>query len=237
MALIELQGISIAHHDKVILNGVNFSVDEGEFIYIVGAVGSGKSTLLKALYAEIPLKKGAGEVLEFNLQTLKQRHVPELRRQLGIVFQDFRLLHDHTVAQNLDFVLRATGWNKRKLREERIEEVLKAVGLSEKGDKFPHELSGGEQQRTAIARALLNKPKVILADEPTGNLDNESSALIMNILRTAAEQGTAVVMVTHNLNLLQQYPGIVYRCEDETLTEMTQDYYKPISYEEFGIDA
>ncbi len=237
MALIELQNISIAHHDKVILQNINFSVDEGEFIYIIGRVGSGKSTLLKALYAEVPLQDGVGNVLEFDLQALKQRHSPDLRRQLGIVFQDFRLLHDQTVAQNLDFVLRATGWKKSQERMERIAEVLTAVGLEDKAEKYPHELSGGEQQRTAIARALLNKPKIILADEPTGNLDNESSALIMNILRTATEQGTAVVMVTHNLNLLQQYPGVVYNCDEETLTEITQEYYKPISYDELSLNS
>lgn len=219
MAFIEFKGVSIHHHDKLILRDVNFTVEEGEFIYIIGRVGAGKSTLLKSIYAEVPISGGEAQVADLSLSNLKRKHLPELRRQLGIVFQDFKLLHDRTVAQNLDFVLQATGWKKKDERKKRIEEVLTMVDLLNHATKYPHELSGGEQQRTAIARSLLNKPKVILADEPTGNLDAETSQRIMQTLRMAAEQGAAVIMVTHNLHLLKQYPGVVYRCADNTLTE------------------
>ena len=210
--LIELKNVALSHDDTPVISQVNFQVGENDFIYIVGKVGSGKSTLLKALYGEVPVREGEARILDFDLRNLKHKHIPELRRKLGIVFQDFQLLHHQTVQQNLDFVLRATGW-KKKQRPARILEVLQLVQLTDKAQCFPHELSGGEQQRVCIARALLNHPQIILADEPIGNLDTETSRHIMQTLLAIREQGTAIVMVTHNLNLLEEFPGIVYRCE------------------------
>lgn len=216
--LIQLQNVELRHHDHPILNGVNFKVDDNDFIYIIGKVGSGKSSLLKSIYGELPIISGEAEVLDVNLKKAKRNKIQQLRRQLGIVFQDFQLLRALTVEQNLDFVLKATGW-KKKNRAQRIKEVLELVSLGDKSDFFPHELSGGEQQRVCIARALLNKPKVVLADEPTGNLDPETSRQIMRILQSVREQGSAVVMVTHNLNLLNEFPGVVYRCADGHINE------------------
>lgn len=210
--LIELKNVALSHDDTPVISQVNFQVGENDFIYIVGKVGSGKSTLLKALYGEVPVREGEARILDFDLRNLKYKHIPALRRKLGIVFQDFQLLHHQTVQQNLDFVLRATGW-KKKQRPARILEVLQLVQLTDKAQCFPHELSGGEQQRVCIARALLNHPQIILADEPIGNLDTETSRHIMQTLLAIREQGTAIVMVTHNLNLLEEFPGIVYRCE------------------------
>ena len=218
--LIELKGVELQQDDKVVLHDVNFHVDQNDFIYIIGKVGSGKSSLLKSLYGELEIEKGEASILDFNLRKLKVKQIPQLRRQLGIVFQDFQLLHDKTVKQNLDFVLQATKWKKTS-RRKRIEEVLQQVGLLDKLDKYPHELSGGEQQRICIARSLLNNPKIILADEPIGNLDGETSRAIMDILCSVREQGTAVVMVTHNLHLLSEYPGIVYRCDNGQIKEVT----------------
>ncbi len=216
--LIQLQNVELRHHDHPILNGVNFKVDDNDFIYIIGKVGSGKSSLLKSIYGELPIISGEAEVLDVDLKKAKRNKIQQLRRQLGIVFQDFQLLRELTVEQNLDFVLKATGW-KKKNRAQRIKEVLELVSLGDKSDFFPHELSGGEQQRVCIARALLNKPKVVLADEPTGNLDPETSRQIMRILQSVREQGSAVVMVTHNLNLLNEFPGVVYRCADGHINE------------------
>lgn len=230
--LIELKDIDICQEDKTVLKNVEFHVDENEFVYIIGRVGSGKSSLLKTLYGELPASGGTASVLDYDLCKLKQKHIPALRKQLGIVFQDFQLLGDRTVAENLNFVLRATGWKKKAERKKRIEEVLEMVGLPEKADRFPHELSGGEQQRISIARALLNTPRIILADEPTGNLDYETSKKIVALLRNICEQGTAVVMVSHNLGLLQQFPGIVYRCKEGIIEEVTQEYNGPIELEE-----
>ncbi|MBQ5880365.1 MAG: ATP-binding cassette domain-containing protein, partial [Bacteroidaceae bacterium] len=212
--LIQLKDTNICQKDKTVLENIEFHVDENEFVYIIGKVGSGKSSLLKTLYGELPLASGSGEILGFDLRKLKRKHIPDLRKQLGIIFQDFQLLADHTVRENLDFVLRATGWKRKAERSQRIDEVLNLVELPEKIDKYPHELSGGEQQRISIARALLNTPRIILADEPTGNLDQETGKKIVSILKQICEQGTSVIMITHNLNLLQQFPGIVYRCED-----------------------
>lgn len=221
--LIQLQGVELRQEDKTILSEVNFNVDDNDFIYIVGKVGSGKSSLLKSLYGELPITAGTAEILDFDLTKLKVKEIPHLRRKMGIVFQDFQLMHELTVAQNLDFILRATGW-KKKTRPQRIDEVLTLVGLLEKKNSFPHELSGGEQQRICIARALLNHPQIILADEPTGNLDPETSRQIMRILQAIREQGTAVVMVTHNLNLLTEFPGVVYRCADGSMNEITNEF-------------
>ncbi|MBR4936180.1 MAG: ATP-binding cassette domain-containing protein [Bacteroidaceae bacterium] len=229
--LIQLKDTNICQKDKTVLENIEFHVDENEFVYIIGKVGSGKSSLLKTLYGELPLASGSGEILGFDLRKLKRKHIPDLRKQLGIIFQDFQLLADHTVRENLDFVLRATGWKRKAERSQRIDEVLNLVELPEKIDKYPHELSGGEQQRISIARALLNTPRIILADEPTGNLDQETGKKIVSILKQICEQGTSVIMITHNLNLLQQFPGIVYRCEDKQMSEVTSEYNVPIEIE------
>lgn len=221
--LAELSDVRLCHDGKPILEHVNFHIDDNDFIYIVGKVGSGKSSLLKALYGELPVEGDKAEMLGFNLLKLRNKQIPELRRRLGIVFQDFQLMHELTIRQNLDFVLRATGW-KKKERPGRIQEVLDLVELADRVDSFPHELSGGEQQRICIARALLNKPQVILADEPTGNLDAEAGKQVMRILFAVRDQGTAIVMVTHNLSLMSQYPGIVYRCGGNAVSEVTGQY-------------
>lgn len=231
--LIELKNIDIAHRDKTLISNVEFYVEEGEFVYIIGSIGSGKSSLLKTLYGELPITKSNSDevisnILDVNLLTVKSKHLPELRRQLGIIFQDFQLLHDRTISDNLDFVLRATGWKKKNERSQRIEEVLNLVELTDKKDKFPHELSGGEQQRISIARALLNKPRIILADEPTGNLDQNTGYKIVQILRNVCEQGTTVLMVTHNLNYLSRFPGIVYRIEGFSIKDVSNEYNTPI---------
>lgn len=210
-----------------VLANVNFHVDEGEFIYVIGRVGSGKSSLLKTLYFELDVDDAEeAMVLNQDLRKLKRKHVPALRRKMGIIFQDFQLLGDRTVYKNLRFVLKATGWKDKNEINTRINEVLSDVGLEDKADKLPHELSGGEQQRVAIARAILNKPKVIIADEPTGNLDPETAESIIRMLKDISQTGTAVVMSTHNIPLLDKYPGIVYRCADGKLEEITDDYNK-----------
>ena len=212
---------------KPVLANVNFHVDEGEFIYVIGRVGSGKSSLLKTIYFELDIDEAEeAMILNQDLLKLKRKHVPALRRQMGIIFQDFQLLGDRTVYKNLRFVLKATGWKDKKEINTRIKEVLSDVGLEDKADKLPHELSGGEQQRVAIARAILNKPKVIIADEPTGNLDPETAENIIRMLKDISQTGTAVVMSTHNIPLLDKYPGIVYRCADGKLEEITDDYNK-----------
>ena len=209
------------------MQDVDFHVDEGEFIYIIGRVGSGKSSLLKTLYFELDINEAENAiVLNHDLRGMKRRYVPALRRQMGIIFQDFQLLSDRTVHDNLAFVLKATGWKDKAEIEERISDVLEDVELQDYADRFPHELSGGEQQRVAIARSMLNHPKIIIADEPTGNLDPDTAANIISLLRQATQSGTAVVMTTHNIPLLDEYPGIVYRCIDHRLEEITDDYNK-----------
>lgn len=228
--LISLRNITLCQDDLEILNNVSFRVEENDFIYLVGKVGSGKSSLLKALYGELPIKGEEASILGYNLFKLKRKQIPLLRRNLGMVFQDFSLMHELTVEQNLDFVLHATGW-KKKTRLERILEVLKLVGMEHKLKSYPHELSGGESQRVSIARALLNRPKIILADEPIGSLDPETSRGIMTLLSQIREEGTAVVMVTHNLSLLTEFPGIVYRLADGTMTEATAEYSRPVELE------
>ena len=224
--LIDYQKVNISQaDDKQVLRDVTFHVDEGEFIYIIGRVGSGKSSLLKTLYFELDVTEAdQAMVLNHSILKLKRKYIPALRRQMGIIFQDFQLLGDRTVYQNLRFVLKATGWKDKKEIENRIQEVLADVEMSEKRDVFPHELSGGEQQRIAIARAMLNKPKIIIADEPTGNLDPETAEGIIRLLRELSQTGAAVIMTTHNLSLLDKYPGIVYRCADHRLEEVTQHY-------------
>ena len=229
--LIDLKKANISVEDTLLLKDVNFHVDESEFVYIIGKVGSGKSSLMKSLFCEQSLTADKAIVLDYDLLKIKRKHIPSLRRELGIIFQDFQLLTDRTVRENLDFVLRATGWKKAD-RAQRIMTVLEKVEMENKIDNFPHELSGGEQQRIAIARALLNSPKIILADEPTGNLDQETGRKILTLLRSVCDKGTAVVMITHNLNLLQEFPGIVYRCEDQQLIEVTSEYNNPINLED-----
>lgn len=222
--LIDIKGININIEDRKLLENVHFQVDENEFVYIIGRVGSGKSSLLKTIYAEREFEDGEAYVLDFDLSQLRTKHIPTLRRQMGFVFQDFALLQHHTVAQNLDFVLRATDWKKKSEREARIDEVLAQVKMSDKKNCYPAQLSGGEQQHIAIARALLNKPRLILADEPTGNLDSETGERIVRLLRSLTEQHTAVVMVTHNRHYLSQFPGIVYNCAEGRVREITNDY-------------
>jgi len=225
--LIEYKNVNIYQGENLILNNVNFHVDEGEFVYIIGKVGSGKSSLLKTLYCELDLyddEAEGAEVLGRNLLTLKRKDIPMLRREMGIIFQDFQLLHDRTVEKNFEFVLRSTGWTDKTTIKARIEEVLGLVGMNEKTDKMPHELSGGEQQRIAIARAMLNEPRLIVADEPTGNLDPETAANIIGLLNDISMKGTAVVMSTHNIDMLNRFPGIIYRCKDGVLTDVTRKY-------------
>ena len=216
MVLIDYKNVTVRQaHGIEVLSHVDFTVEEGEFVYIIGRVGAGKSSLLKTIYNELDIEEAdTAMVLDNDMLTLRRRDVPALRRQMGIVFQDFQLLADKTVAKNLRFVLKATGWKKNDEIEARIDEVLDLVGMTEKKDKMPHELSGGEQQRVAIARAILNSPKLIVADEPTGNLDPVTVKGIMDLLRGISESGTAVVMSTHNIPVIEQYPGTVYRCHD-----------------------
>ena len=232
--LIDYQKANIYQKDGIlVLKEVDFHVDEGEFIYIIGRVGAGKSTLLKTLYFELDVNEADNAfVLNHDLRGLKRKYIPALRRQMGIIFQDFQLLGDRTVHDNLAFVLRATGWKNNDEIEERINDVLEDVEMKDYVDRFPHELSGGEQQRIAIARAILNKPKIIIADEPTGNLDTETAANIISLLRQITQMGTAVVMTTHNIPLLKEFPGIVYRCIDGHVEEITNDYNKIAAYEQ-----
>lgn len=224
---IDYQKVKVYQQDKLVLDDVDFHVDEGEFVYIIGKVGSGKSSLLKTFYCELDVyEKEAekAEVLGRDLIKLKRKDVPALRRELGIIFQDFQLLHDRTVLKNLRFVLKATGWKDKEKIEQRIDEVLEAVGMTDKKNTMPHELSGGEQQRISIARALLNNPKVIIADEPTGNLDPETADNIVHLLHDIKSQGTAVIMSTHNIAMLDAYPGIVYRCKEGRIADVTKEY-------------
>lgn len=221
--IIELKSCSVMQQDHLVLSDVNLKVDKGEFIYLVGRVGSGKTSLIRTLNAQLPLTDGEGWVAGFNLRTIRKREIPLLRRKLGIVFQDFQLLNDRSVHDNLEFALRATGWTNRIALEDRIREVLEKVNLHNKGFKMPHQLSGGEQQRVVIARALLNDPEIILADEPTGNLDNETSEDIHILLRSISDNGRAVIMSTHKLALVKKYPARTVRCEDGKLTETGSD--------------
>lgn len=226
IALVKMENVDVINDGNLILSDVNLTIKKGEFVYLLGKVGSGKSSIIKTLIAEFPLKKGYVEVAGFKLWKIKNRHIPYLRRKLGVVFQDFQLLMDRTVEDNLLFVLEATGWKRRKEMIARSMEVLEMVGLPEKAKKMPHQLSGGEQQRVAIARALLNNPPVILADEPTGNLDEDTAADIMNLfMKIHAEYQPAVLMVTHNRELYKRYPGRVLICENGGVREMEQEIY------------
>jgi len=234
--LVHLENIDVCQEENIVLSNASLTLSKGEFVYIIGKVGSGKSSLLKALYCEVPIRTGKAYVAGYDLLKIKRREIPYLRRKLGIVFQDFQLLTDRTAIKNLEFVLKATGWRNHRLIKRRIEDVLEQVGMPNKGYKMPHELSGGEQQRIAIARALLNTPEIILADEPTGNLDPETSEQIVQLLHDIRKKGTAVIMTTHNYNIVNTFPANIVRCEnnklydssidlDETVYNITYDFY------------
>ncbi|MDE6270969.1 MAG: ATP-binding cassette domain-containing protein [Muribaculaceae bacterium] len=216
-SIIEYHDVELLRKEHVVLKHVSMQVQPGEFVYLIGSVGSGKSTLLKSMYGEVAVESGEARVFDFNLRQLKRKQIPMLRRKIGIVFQDFQLLMERNVYANLDFVLRATGWKDASEREERIDRVLAIVGMGNKSYKMPHELSGGEQQRIVIARALLNSPELILADEPTGNLDPATGEQIIRHLYEISQQGTAVVVATHNIGLINHFPGHVMRCGGKKL--------------------
>ena len=215
--IIDLKNVSIYHNKNLVLNDVTLKVMRGEFLYLIGKTGSGKSSIMRLLYGDLPMRQGEGSVAGFDLGNLRTSDIPKLRRKLGIIFQDFQLLTDRPAKENLMFYLKATGWTDKTKMEERVSEVLSKVGLSTKGFKMPHELSGGEQQRLAIARALLNDPDLILADEPTGNLDPETSNEIMNLLFEVSRNERAVVMVTHNYSLMEKFPSRVEKVEQGRL--------------------
>ncbi len=221
-SVLKLQDVSILQNSNLILNEVNIDVKEGEFIYLIGKTGSGKSSLLKTLYGDLKLENGSGSIVEMDLRTIKERDIPFLRRKLGVVFQDFKLMNELSVNANLEFVLRATGWKQKELIMVKVEEVLKKVNMHTKGHKFPYELSGGEQQRVAIARALLNDPRLILADEPTGNLDPETSMEVMEVLLELHKKGHTILMATHDYALILKYPSKTLKCEDSKVFEVVQ---------------
>lgn len=221
--IIELEGVNIYQQKTLILKEVSLKINKGEFVYLIGKTGSGKSSLLKTLYVDLHATQGKAIVVGHDLRTIRNRHIPYLRRDLGIIFQDFQLLTDRTVNANLIFVMEATGWTDKSLINKRLDEVLSMVRLHTKGFKMPHELSGGEQQRVVIARALINTPKLILADEPTGNLDPEVSAEILKLLVEISKSGTAVLMATHNYMLLEKFPARVIKCEDSRIVEVKSE--------------
>lgn len=222
LPVLSLKNVTIAQEGKIILSNVNLDVNHGEFIYIIGKTGSGKSSFMKALYADLPLAEGEGTIVDFDLATLKEDDIPFLRRKIGFVFQDFQLLPDRTVKDNLLFVLKATGWTDNEEIKNRIDEVLDKVGVKAYIDKMPHQLSGGEQQRVAIARALLNNPEFILADEPTGNLDPQTSIEVLDVLRKINAAGKTIIMATHDYALLMKFPSKTLKCEDAKLFEVVQ---------------
>ena len=219
-AIIDYKNVEVLRKELLVLKNVNFQLEEGQFVYLIGRVGSGKSSLMKTMYAEVPIEMGEARIFDCDLSAIRRKDVPMLRRQIGVVFQDFQLLSDRSVYDNLLFVLKATGWKNKTDIDERINEVLREVGMEHKSYKMPHELSGGEQQRIAIARALLNRPKLILADEPTGNLDQETGHQIMSLLHRICAEGTAVIMATHNIQLTEDFPARVVKCEDKNVIEL-----------------
>ena len=221
-SVLKLDSASIFQDKNLILNEVNIDVKKGEFVYLIGKTGSGKSSLLKTLYGDLGLAHGKGEIVGFDLNAMKDKNIPFLRRKLGIVFQDFKLLNERTINNNLDFVLRATGWKDKVKIKQKIEDVLTKVSMKNKGHKFPYELSGGEQQRIAIARALLNDPELILADEPTGNLDPETSIEVMEVLQDLNKKGNTILMATHDYGLLLKYPSKTLKCENNRVFEVVQ---------------
>lgn len=220
--VLQLKDVSIFQGNNLVLSQVNIEINKGEFVYLIGKTGSGKSSFMKTLYGDLALTKGEGHIVDFNLRTLKEKDIPFLRRKLGVVFQDFKLLTDRTVNKNLLFVLQATGWKDTTKMEAKIDEVLTKVGMKTKGFKFPHELSGGEQQRVAIARALLNEPELILADEPTGNLDPQTSIEVMEVLQEINQNGNTILMATHDYALLLKYPSKTLKCDENQVYEVVQ---------------
>jgi cell division transport system ATP-binding protein len=220
--VLSLKNVTIYQENRVILSQVNLEVKEGEFLYIIGKTGTGKSSFMKTLYGDLPLTEGSGTIVGYDLVSLKEKDIPFLRRKIGIVFQDFQLLLDRSVNENMLFVLKATGWTDKQEMQDKIDDVLDRVGLKGIANKMPHQLSGGEQQRVAIARALLNDPELILADEPTGNLDPQTSAEVLGVLRKINENGKTVIMATHDYALLMKFPSKTLKCEDNTIFEVVQ---------------
>jgi len=220
--VLQLKDASIFQGNNLVLSQVNVEMKKGDFVYLIGKTGSGKSSFMKTLYGDLELTKGEGHIVDYNLRTLKEKDIPFLRRKLGVVFQDFKLLNDRTVNENLMFVLKATGWKDKDKISERMEHVLDKVGMKTKGFKFPHELSGGEQQRIAIARALLNDPELILADEPTGNLDPQTSVEVMEVLLDINKNGNTILMATHDYALLLKYPSKTLKCDENRVFEVVQ---------------
>ena len=219
MQIIDYKNVELCHDEIIVLHDINFSVDEGEFIYLCGKTGSGKSALLKSLYADMPIKRGEARIFDYDLSKISRRQIPFLRRKIGVIFQDFQLLHDRSVRDNLEFVLRATGWKVARQIDDQIDLVLNTVGLPKKGYKRPHQLSGGEQQRIVIARSLLNSPQLIVADEPTGNLDPDIAAEIVGLLHEISRSGTSVIMATHNMSIVNRYPAKTFVVENENIRE------------------
>lgn len=220
--ILQIKDASISQGDNLVLSNVNIEINKGEFVYLIGKTGSGKSSLMKVLYGDLILTQGEGYIVGYNLKNLQDKDIPYLRRKLGIVFQDFKLLIDRTINENLLFVLKATGWKDKEKMNKRVEEVLDKVGMKTKGFKFPHELSGGEQQRIAIARALLNNPELILADEPTGNLDPQTSIEVMEVLQDINKNGNTILMATHDYALLLKYPSKTLKCDENQVFEVVQ---------------
>ncbi len=226
--ILELKNASIYQRESLILSEVNISINKGEFVYLIGKTGTGKSSFMKTLYGDLPLNHGSGHIVNIDLRKLKEKQIPQLRRKLGVVFQDFKLLNDRTIKDNLWFVLKATGWKNKQEMEQKIDEVLEKVGMRTKNFKFPYQLSGGEQQRVAIARALLNDPELILADEPTGNLDPQTSIEVMEVLQQINKNGNTILMATHDYALLLKYPSKTLKCDGQKVFEVVQKTQKQV---------
>ncbi len=225
-SIVHLKDVSIFQNKQLILSKVSVEVSSGDFVFLIGKTGTGKSSLIKTLYADLPLQQGEGSIVDFDLTSIRQKDIPFLRRKLGVVFQDFKLLPDRSVFENLKFVLKATGWKDKKKIRDRIEEVLTEVGMENVQPKFPFQLSGGEQQRVAIARALLNMPEIIIADEPTGNLDPQTSLEVMEVFQKLHKEGMTVLMATHDYNMIVKFPGKILRCDEGTVYEVVQKNLK-----------